>query len=111
MIFPIVAVDDLESVVRFYCEVLGFEVTYRFEDVFAVVSRDGSDVGLAQRAPGGNEFELCLYVDDVDETVARMAAAGARIAKPPEDMPWGERMAYVEPPGGTLLHVAAKIAP
>lgn len=107
--FPIVAVDDLDATARFYCDQLGFEVTYRFEDSYMQVSRGESHLGLTRRSPGGTDFELCVYVDDVDAAVERMKADGARIVKPPEDMPWGERMAYVAPPGGTLLHVTAKI--
>lgn len=42
-------------------------------------------------------FEMFIYVDDVDSTVE---ALGAPVLKGPEDMPWGERVAYVADPDG-----------
>jgi lactoylglutathione lyase len=42
-------------------------------------------------------FEMFVYVDDVERTVEEL---GAPVLKGPEDMPWGERIAYVADPDG-----------
>jgi predicted enzyme related to lactoylglutathione lyase len=109
--FPIVYVDDPATVARFYCEELGFEVTYSWEDAYVQVARDGSYLGLARRdaARPGRDFELWLYVDDVEADAARLCAAGARELEPPQDMPWGERIVLLEIPDGTLLHLGGTV--
>ena len=55
----------------------------------------------------GPRFELWVYVDDVDETVQRLRGAGVPVLADPEDMPWGERMAYVADPDGNPVALAS----
>jgi uncharacterized glyoxalase superfamily protein PhnB len=43
-----------------------------------------------------------VYVPDLDAVVA---AASESVVVPPADMPWGERVAYVSDPEGTMLLV------
>jgi lactoylglutathione lyase len=52
-------------------------------------------------------FEMFVYVDDVDETVAQLRAVDGRVLKEPEDMFWGERVAYVADPDGNPVALAA----
>lgn len=37
----------------------------------------------------GMRFEMFVYVDDVDESVEALIAAGYTTLKPPADLPWG----------------------
>ncbi len=65
-----------------------------------------------QRVPqAGRGFELCLYVPDVDATVARLQAAGTTPLVPPLDQPWGERLAYVTDPEGNTLMLTTPLPP
>jgi uncharacterized glyoxalase superfamily protein PhnB len=48
-----------------------------------------------------------FYVDDVDDLVGRLGTAGLRVFKQPQDMPWGERVAYVTDPDGNPVALAA----
>jgi lactoylglutathione lyase len=52
-------------------------------------------------------FELWVYVDDVDATVERMRAADVPVLMDAEDMPWGERMAYVADPDSNPVALAS----
>ena len=120
--FPIVYTRDLPAALRFYSDALGFQPGYRWPaegDPDFVVMRLG-DFTLAlttESAPknmlgrsmaSGVRFELCLYTDDVDKAVARLRADGVEVLREPDDMPWGERMAYVADPDGNPVHLAAR---
>jgi lactoylglutathione lyase len=121
--FPILYVRDLPAALAFYRDLLGFAETFRQpeegEPVFVSLEQAGTKLGLVVygapeahlgRTPGGGiRFELWLYCDDVDAEVGRLRAAGAEVLREPEDMPWGERLAYVADPDGNPVSVAAKL--
>ena len=52
-----------------------------------------------------------VYVADTDETVARAVEAGATVVAPPEDKPYGERMAAVTDPQGSSWYIATQHGP
>jgi len=55
---------------------------------------------------GGLRFEMFVYVDAVDAVVGDLRGAGVPVLGEPADMPWGERLAYVEDPDGNPVAVA-----
>lgn len=61
---------------------------------------------LGPKALKGSPVTVHLYVDDVDATVARAVAAGARITMPVADMFWGDRYGQLEDPFGHRWSVA-----
>ena len=52
-------------------------------------------------------FELFIYVDDVDRAANDLQRNGAPLLKAPEDIFWGERVAYVSDPDGNPVALAA----
>ena len=121
--FPMLSCADLEASRRFYGELLGGRESYRFpeegEPAFVALTLGDSEIGLgvlgdgdgaihrrALRPATGHRIELCVYVDDVDATVAAMRSARVEVVVAPADMPWGERIAYVEDPDGNLVMLA-----
>jgi len=75
----------------------------------AVVTEDSPRM-LAGVTPGpGPRHELFVYVEDVDATIARLRAAGARVVREAADMPWGERVAFVTDPEGNMVSLAAPV--
>jgi len=57
----------------------------------------------------GSPVILHLYVDDVDATIARAVAAGARITMPVADMFWGDRYGRLQDPFGHHWSVATHV--
>jgi lactoylglutathione lyase len=118
-LFPMLSAEDFDASVRFYRDLLGGVEAYRFpedEPAFVTLRFGDSELGIGamrgtpihgerQRPATGHRIELCLYVDDVDATIA--AAAAHRVLLEPTDQPWGERIAYVEDPDGNLVMLAA----
>ncbi len=57
----------------------------------------------------GSPVTIHLYVADVDATIARAVAAGARVTMPVADMFWGDRYGKLEDPFGHQWSVATHI--
>ena len=51
---------------------------------------------------------LWLYTDDVDAEVETLRGAGVEVAREPEDMEWGERMATIRDPDGNEIHLGQR---
>jgi len=54
-------------------------------------------------------FEIALVTDDVPFAVDRAIAAGARLVQSPQDMPWGQTVAYVADPDGFLVELCTPV--
>jgi predicted enzyme related to lactoylglutathione lyase len=52
---------------------------------------------------------LYVRVSDLDETVSRLEAAGARLLSPASDRSWGERAAWFADPDGNVIAVAGRV--
>src|SRR5262249_37135107 len=64
----------------------------------AMVMIESEWPGISNRAPqldGSSPVVLFVYVSDVDKTVERALAAGARLLQPPTNQFWGDRTAWI----------------
>ncbi|WP_104180213.1 glyoxalase/bleomycin resistance/extradiol dioxygenase family protein [Arthrobacter sp. B0490] len=119
-VFPIINCSDLASTRAFYEQVFSATLLYRFpgegEPEYVTLGigdgRLALGSGTTQALYGstplpatGHAVDVCLYVDDLPGVVAAAQAAGAPVPLPPEPMPWGETVAYVRDPEGTMLLV------
>lgn len=104
-----VVVDDYDSAIAFYTDVLGFELAEDSPSTttdgrpkrWVVVRPPGGGTGLllaradgaAQEAVVGEQWAgrvgLFLRVDDFEGTMGRLRAAGAEIVRPPREEPYG----------------------
>jgi PhnB protein len=67
---------------------------------------------FTSRAPhpdGSSPVVLYLYVPDVDQTVGRAIAAGAKLLIPAKDQFWGDRTAWIQDPAGHVWTLASRI--
>jgi PhnB protein len=60
-------------------------------------------------ALGTSPVSMLLYVEDVDSTVERAVAAGAKILKPVADQFYGDRSGFIQDPFGHLWGVATHV--
>ena len=66
----------------------------------------------ANRAPaldGSTPVALYVYVEDVDNTLDRAVAHGAKILRAAANQPWGDRIAWFIDPAGHVWTVAARV--
>ncbi|TQF78485.1 VOC family protein [Elioraea sp. Yellowstone] len=121
-VMPYLTVADGRAALAFYAEVFGARPGLRLEDPAGKVAHAEMRIGEAivmlaepwhemgisdPRALGGSPVTVALMVEDVDATVARAAAAGARVLRPPTDEFYGHRAARIEDPFGHAWYLAS----
>ena len=117
-------VNDMETMIRFYRDVLGFEIKESEEAVNVYLIKDGTLFMLYERKnfekmtsrkyeylKGLNgHFEIALYVDtfeEVDIEFAKAVSKGAAPVLEPTDEPWGQRTCYIADPEGNLIEIGS----
>lgn len=117
-------VEDMATMVRFYRDVLGFEIREDENATNVYLVKDGTLFMLYRRKDfegmthrryeylkGANgHFEIALYVDtfdEVDSEYVRIVAAGAQPILPPTTEPWGQRTCYIADPEGNLIEIGS----
>ena len=117
-------VNDMPTMVRFYRDVLGFEITEGENAVNVYLIKNGTLFMLYERKnfekmtnrkyeylKGFNgHFEIALYVDtfeEVDKEYAKAVAKGAQSVLEPTMEPWGQRTCYIADPEGNLIEIGS----
>ncbi len=117
-------VDDMAAMIRFYRDVLGFEIketedtsnVYLVKDstLFLFYGRKDLESMTSRKyeyIKGLNgHFELALYVDTFDEVDAaynRVIEQGATSVLAPTTEPWGQRTCYIADPEGNLIEIGS----
>lgn len=117
-------VNDMGKMIRFYRDVLGFEIkedentsnVYLIKDgtLFLLYGRNDFEKMTSRKyeySKGLNgHFEIALYVDtfeDVDKVYEEVIAKGAVSVLAPETEPWGQRTCYIADPEGNLVEIGS----
>ena len=118
-------VNDMAKMIRFYRDVLGFEIKESEDAVNVYLIKDGTLFMLYERKNfegmtnrkyayvknGLNgHFEIALYVDtfeEVDERFAEVVSKGATPVLAPTTKPWGQRTCYIADPEGNLIEIGS----
>jgi len=113
-LFPVLTTADLDGLLRFYRDLLGGTVGYRFPDDGPVqfVSLDlGSGhlgIGVVENAvTGPQRTSLWVNLDRCDDAVAAVRGVGLEVVEEPVDQPWGERVALVRDPDGNAVYLSS----
>jgi PhnB protein len=82
----------------------------KFGDSFVMLADEFPEMNVVgPKTLGNTSVGLLLYVDDVDKTVERAVALGAKITKPIQDQFYGDRNATLEDPFGHKWTVAVHL--
>ena len=117
-------VEDMPTMIRFYRDVLGFEIAEGEDAENVYLVKDGTLFMLYERknfeqmtsrkyeyVKGLNgHFEIALYVDtfeEVDLGYAKAIEKGARPVLEPTTEPWGQRTCYIADPEGNLIEIGS----
>ena len=117
-------VENMENMIKFYRDVLGFEIKEELDTSNVYLKKDGTLFLLYGRkdfekmtnrkyeyVQGLNgHFELALYVDsfdEVDENYNRIIKQGAKPILEPTTEPWGQRTCYIADPEGNLIEIGS----
>ena len=117
-------VNDMAAMVRFYRDVLGFEIKEDENAVNVYLIKNGTLFMLYERKnfekmtnrkyeylKGLNgHFEIALYVDtfeEVDSEYAKAVEKGAQSVLEPTTELWGQRTCYIADPEGNLIEIGS----
>src|SRR5512146_1091132 len=111
-IAPQFLVDALDGAIAWYCDKLGFQLDFRYQDFYAAVSRDGFAIHLkaAPKLPAEREhrkqnehLDAYISVTGIRDLFREMETRGAQVIRPLEQRPWVCLDFYVEDPDGYIL--------
>ncbi len=119
-----IMVNDMSAMIRFYRDVLGFEIKESEDTSNVYLVKDGTLFLLYGRkdfekmtsrkyeyVKGLNgHYEIALYVDtfeEVDKAYNEVIAKGAVSVLAPETEPWGQRTCYIADPEGNLIEIGS----
>ena len=117
-------VKDMGKMVRFYRDILGFEIKEDENTSNVFLEKDGTLFLLFRRcdfekmtnhkysyADGINgHYEIALSVDnydEVDKTYIILMEKGVTSILPPTTEPWGQRTCYIADPEGNLIEIGS----
>ena len=117
-------VKDMPTMVRFYRDVLGFEIKEEEEADNVYLIKDGTLFMLYRRSDfekmtdhsyeyvkGFNgHSEMALYVDtfeEVNDEYRKAIEKGAVSVLVPTTEPWGQRTCYIADPEGNLIEIGS----
>ena len=119
-----IMVDDMAVMVRFYRDVLGFEIKEPEDTSNVFLEKDGTLFLLYRKSDfekmtnrkfsycqGINgHYEIALGVENyaaVDEAYAKVIGMGAVSVMEPTTEPWGQRTCYIADPEGNLIEIGS----
>jgi catechol 2,3-dioxygenase-like lactoylglutathione lyase family enzyme len=119
-----VMVDDMPTMVRFYRDVLGFEIKEDENTSNVFLEKDGTLFLLYRKsdfekmtgrsfsyAKGINgHYEIALSVSnyaEVDKAFETIVQLGAQAVMPPTTEEWGQRTCYIADPEGNLIEIGS----
>jgi catechol 2,3-dioxygenase-like lactoylglutathione lyase family enzyme len=122
--YTILYVDDVPATLAFYGRAFGLATRYTHESgsygeletgatALAFVSKTLlRQIGKTPEAPvlARPTSEIALVTDDVAAAAARAVAAGATLVSEPQQMPWGQTIAYVGDSNGFLVEICTPVS-
>ncbi len=120
---PYLSVKDGEAAIEFYKKAFGATEVMRmpgpdgkgighadlvlFGRMHVMLADEYPDMGhTSPQTLGGSPVMLHIYVEDVDATVDRAVAAGAKLVRPVADQFYGDRSGGIEDPFGHKWYFA-----
>jgi catechol 2,3-dioxygenase-like lactoylglutathione lyase family enzyme len=103
------ATDDVARARAFYADVLGLKVVMDHGWIVTFAAHGVTmmpQLSVASEGGSGTPVpDVSIEVDDLDDALARMAAAQIEVVYGPADEPWGVRRFFVRDPLGRLVNI------
>ncbi|GAA4711546.1 VOC family protein [Pseudonocardia yuanmonensis] len=113
---PILVTADLPGMLAFYRGLLDAEEILRQppegEPFYLGLRAGAAEFGLVndEKAPAGpSRILLSIDVDDVRARLERVEPLGGTVLGPPNDMPWGQRVAHIQDPDGNAVNLTQPV--
>ena len=124
---PYLVINGAAQAIEYYKKIFGATVVVRMDAPGGRVAHAELKIGdsiimLADENPqmampghgsataiGGSPVSLYVYLPNVDDVVAKAAAAGAKILKPVQDQFYGDRSGFLQDPFGHFWGIATHV--
>lgn len=121
---PHLSIAGAAAAIDFYTDLFGATERMRMAMSDGTIAHAEIDIGgsivmIGDEVPGGRDpspktlggspVALFVYVEDVDDVFNRAVGAGAKVAQPPEDRFYGDRVAMFDDPFGHRWNIATHI--
>ena len=123
--YTIVYVTDVPASLAFFQRAFGLPTRFFHESGYGELETGATALAFATHALGASNLpagyvhadasplplgvEIALVTDDVASAHERAVAAGAVSLKGPVQKPWGQTVAYVRCPDGTLVELCSPV--
>ena len=125
--YAIVYVNDVVAATKFYQAAFGIGTRFLHEGGdYAELETGATTLALAAHSLGETNFpsgytkltdlekpagiEIAFLTEQVQQGVSAALAAGAALVSPPTLKPWGQTVAYVRAPDGTLIELCTPMS-
>jgi catechol 2,3-dioxygenase-like lactoylglutathione lyase family enzyme len=108
---PQLLVADIDRAIEFYTKKLGFDVSFRYEDFYVGITRDGFSIHLKSGKPSLDEkqnqkskedLDIVFSVDHVEGLYEELSGKQVKFIQSLRDMPYGKEF-YIADPDGNIL--------
>ncbi len=109
---------NLDESIRFYAEIMGFTVEFRFQNFYAGIRAglevfhlklvDDPDPSI-EFVRNGEHFHLYFETDDVAAEADALKKKGVRLRQDVQATAWGAKQIVLEDDQGHTLHVAQNV--
>ena len=122
--YTIIYTDDVEESIRFFETAFGFQRRFVHESGYGELETGSTALAFASHELGKGNLpegyikvneakpvgvEIALVTDEVAKAYAKAIDAGAVSLKAPVAKPWGQIVAYVRCPDGTLVEICSPV--
>ena len=121
--YTILYVDNVAASLAFYEQAFGLRTRFLHESGdYGELDTGSTTLSFSSRAlmtqlgkhpsranAHESSFEIAFTTADVPAAVAKAVAAGAELIQPPQDMPWGQTVAYVADRDGCLVELCTPV--
>ena len=101
---PQLLVTDLSRSVEFYSKMLGFQVSFCYEDFYCGITKDNHSIHLKQvhatisaANKDGENLDLLFSVEEIERLYKDLKAGEATIIQPLRTMPYGREFYIADP--------------
>src|SRR5882757_6857330 len=103
---PLLLVRDLNSSLEFYTDILGFKISFRYEDFYAGITKGGYTIHLKSGNPCIEEREnrrknedpdITFSVDGIEEHYEDIKNKSTTVIQSLREMPYGKEFYITDP--------------
>jgi catechol 2,3-dioxygenase-like lactoylglutathione lyase family enzyme len=123
--YTIIYTNDVEKSIEFFENAFGFKRRFIHESEYGELDTGDTALAFASHDLGSSNLpngyiktdsekplgiEIALVTDDVQKAFQNSLKFGATLIKEPVQKPWGQLVAYVRCPDGTLVEICSPVS-